>query len=129
VIVFAVALAVITYVDRVCISQASGDIQRDLNFTKEDMSLVFAAFTLAYGLFEIPFGWLGDKYGPRRMPAARGVDVVDFSTAATGWVWNWTSMVVLPVSFRCGRGGMFPESHQGVHHLAAKNANGCGRKD
>ena len=29
VIVFAIALAVITYVDRVCISQASGDIQRD----------------------------------------------------------------------------------------------------
>ena len=89
VIVFAIALAVITYVDRVCISQASGDIQRDLNFSKEDMSLVFAAFTLAYGLFEIPCGWLGDKYGPRRM-LLRVVLMWSVFTAATGWAWNWT---------------------------------------
>ena len=31
------------------------------------MSVVFSAFTLAYSLFEIPSGWLGDVKGPRRV--------------------------------------------------------------
>jgi len=107
VVVFAVTLAVITYVDRVCISQASGDIQRDLRFTKEQMSLVFAAFTLAYGLLEVPFGWMGDKFGPRRM-LMRVVTMWSLFTAATGWAWNLTSMIVFRFLFGAGEAGCFP---------------------
>src|ERR1035441_5213668 len=54
VIVFAVALAIIQYVDRVCISQAAPHISRDLSLNKWQMGWVFSAFTLAYALFEIP---------------------------------------------------------------------------
>jgi MFS family permease len=107
VIVFAIALAVITYVDRVCISQASGDIQHDLHLSKEEMSLVFAAFTLAYGLFEIPCGWLGDKFGPRRM-LLRVVLMWSAFTTATGCAWNWTSMIVCRFLFGAGEAGCFP---------------------
>src|SRR5947209_15145693 len=39
-IVFAVALAVVTYIDRVCISQAAPLITRDLQFSKEQMGYV-----------------------------------------------------------------------------------------
>src|SRR5579859_5566602 len=67
VIVFAVALAVVTYIDRVCISQAAPNITQDLHFTKDQMGLVFSAFTLAYALFEIPSGYLGDRYGARKI--------------------------------------------------------------
>ena len=61
VIVFAVALSVITYIDRVCISQAAPLIQKDLNMTTEQMGWTFSAFFWAYALFEIPSGWLGDR--------------------------------------------------------------------
>src|SRR5436190_17461898 len=67
VIVFAVTLAVITYIDRVCISKAAPLIQQDMGFTKEQMGYVFSAFTLAYALFEIPGGWMSDRFGPRRV--------------------------------------------------------------
>src|SRR4030095_10373915 len=67
VILFAVTLAVITYIDRVCISKAAPLIQADMGLTKEQMGYIFSAFTLAYALFEIPGGWLGDKLGPRRV--------------------------------------------------------------
>jgi MFS family permease len=107
VIVFAITLAIITYVDRVCISQAAGDIQRDLGLSKEDMSLVFAAFTLAYGLFEVPCGWMGDKFGPRRM-LMRVVVMWSFFTAATGWAWNMASMMVCRFLFGAGEAGCFP---------------------
>ena len=63
VIVFAVALAVVTYIDRVCISQAAPLISRDLAFTKTQMGRVFSAFVFAYAIFEIPSGYLGDRFG------------------------------------------------------------------
>jgi ACS family glucarate transporter-like MFS transporter len=107
VIVFAVTLAIITYIDRVCISQAAGDIQRDLGFTKEQMSWVFSAFTFAYALFEIPGGWLGDRHGPRRI-LMRVVVLWSFFTAATGWAWNLASMIVCRFLFGVGEAGCFP---------------------
>ena len=64
---FAFALAVITYLDRICISAAAPFIMDELHITVVQMSLVFGAFTLAYSIFEVPSGWLGDVYGPRRV--------------------------------------------------------------
>ncbi|MEP6539358.1 MAG: MFS transporter, partial [Bryobacteraceae bacterium] len=66
VLAMAVCLAFITYLDRVCISVTAPSIMRDLGLTKLQMSFVFSAFTVAYGLFEIPSGWWGDKVGTRR---------------------------------------------------------------
>ena len=66
VVAFAVSLAVIQYVDRVCISQSKRDIQHDLKLDDPTMSWVMGAFGLAYALFEIPSGWMGDRYGPRQ---------------------------------------------------------------
>src|SRR5262245_20663394 len=61
------ALSMITYIDRVCIKQVQGDMQRDLGLTGRQFSWAFAAFALAYALFEIPAGWLGDRLGPKRV--------------------------------------------------------------
>src|SRR4029078_9576946 len=44
VIVFAVTLAVITYIDRVCISLAAPFITADLKLSTEQMGWAFAAF-------------------------------------------------------------------------------------
>ncbi|MBL9129496.1 MAG: MFS transporter [Verrucomicrobiales bacterium] len=107
VIFFAVTLAIITYIDRVCISKAAPAIQADMGFTKEQMGYVFSAFGLAYALFEIPGGWLGDKMGPRRV-LSRIVAFWSFFTAATGWAWNWASMVVCRFLFGAGEAGAFP---------------------
>jgi MFS family permease len=64
---FAVALAVITYLDRICISAAAPFIMDELHITVVQMSLVFGAFTLAYSIFEVPTGWMGDVWGARRV--------------------------------------------------------------
>ena len=34
-------------------------------YTEDDFFLVLIAFQLAYAIFEIPSGWLGDTRGPR----------------------------------------------------------------
>src|SRR5262250_3079781 len=67
VVVFAVTLAILSYIDRVCISQAAPVISKDLGLSNTDMGKIFAAFGLAYALFEVPGGWMGDWMGPRRV--------------------------------------------------------------
>ncbi len=107
VIVFAVALAVVTYIDRVCISQAAPLITRDLGLSKEQMGVVFSAFVLAYSLFEIPGGYLGDRLGARRV-LMRIVIWWSFFTAMTGFAWNFLSMTVTRFLFGAGEAGCFP---------------------
>src|ERR1039457_6369248 len=107
VIVFAITLAVIQYVDRVCISQAAPDIAEDLGLSTKQMGYVFSAFTLAYALFEIPTGWLGDKIGPRKV-LLRVALWWSFFTAATGWAGNCALVGVARFLFGGGEAGCFP---------------------
>ncbi len=107
VIVFAITLSIITYIDRVCISQAAPDISRDLGLSKEQMGLAFSAFALSYALFEIPGGWLGDWIGPRKV-LLRVVLMWSFFTAATGWAWNLVSLWIARFIFGAGEAGCFP---------------------
>jgi MFS family permease len=83
-IAFAMLLAIVTYIDRVCISQAAPLVSHDLGLTKVQMAWAFSVFGWAYALFEIPGGWLADRLGPRRV-LMRIVIWWSFFTAATGW--------------------------------------------
>src|SRR3954469_9520278 len=107
VIVFAITLAVIQYIDRVCISQAAPQISKSLRLSDRQMGYVFSAFTLAYALFEIPTGYLGDRIGPRRV-LTRVVLWWSFFTAATGWAVTWATMLVTRFLFGAGEAGCFP---------------------
>ena len=107
VIVFAVALAVLAYIDRVAISQAAGPISRDLGFSKSAMGLIFGAFALSYALFEIPSGWMGDRIGPRAV-LIRIVLAWSAFTALTGVAWNFGSLAVTRFLFGAGEAGCFP---------------------
>jgi MFS family permease len=107
VIALAVALAIVQYIDRVCISQAAPLISEDLRLAPRQMGYVFSAFTLAYALFEIPCGYLGDRIGPRRV-LLRIVVWWSFFTAATGWAWSWASLVATRFLFGAGEAGCFP---------------------
>src|ERR1700752_3888683 len=58
-------LTFILYLDRICIGQAASSIENDLSLSHTEMGFVLAAFTVAYGLFEVPAGHWGDRYGSR----------------------------------------------------------------
>ena len=111
VIYFGIALAVIQYIDRVCISWAMPDIRTSLDIAgpEHDQAIgyVFSAFTLAYALFEIPTGWLGDRFGPRKT-LVRVVLWWSFFTAATGWVSGLAALIVVRFLFGMGEAGCFP---------------------
>ena len=107
VIVFAVALAVITYIDRVSLSVAEKSIRGDLGLTHEQMGIIFSCFGFAYALFEIPGGYLGDAIGPRKV-LMRIVLWWSFFTAATGRAFSFASLAVTQFLFGAGEAGCFP---------------------
>src|SRR5690349_3615383 len=107
VIVFAVALAVVTYIDRVAMSFAAPLVSRDLGLTQVQMGLAFSAFVTAYALFEIPSGFLGDWMGPRRV-LMRIVIWWSMFTALTGAAWNFASLFTTQALFGAGEAGCFP---------------------
>jgi ACS family glucarate transporter-like MFS transporter len=104
---FAFALTAITYLDRICISAAAPFIMRDLSLTALEMSFVFSAFTLAYSIFEVPSGWLGDVKGPRRV-LTRIVLWWSAFTMLTGAAQGLRSLVVIRFLFGAGEAGAFP---------------------
>jgi ACS family glucarate transporter-like MFS transporter len=104
---YALLIAVIMYLDRVCIAQAAPLISLDLGLTKVQMGWAFSAFNWAYAIFEVPGGWLGDRIGPRRV-LTRVVLWWSFFTAATGFVWNAPSLIVTRALFGAGEAGCFP---------------------
>ena len=107
VVVFALALAMIMYIQRVAISQAIVPISADLHLSKQQTGLVLGAFGLSYALFEIPMGLLGDKLGVRWV-LSQLVLLWSVFTALTGAVWSLTSLWVIRFLFGAGEAGCFP---------------------
>lgn len=103
------SLSVVNYLDRVCIAKSAPFIMTDLGLTKVEMGLVFSAFTLAYALFEVPGGWLGDMIGPRKV-ITRIVVWWSMFTTFTGVVNHLWSMIAVRFLFGAGEAGTYPNS-------------------
>ncbi len=103
----AVALAFITYLDRVCISITAPQIMRELSLSSFQMSFVFSAFTAAYAVFEVPTGWWADRVGTRRV-LTRIVVWWSVFTGLTATAWNYPSLLALRALFGMGEAGAWP---------------------
>lgn len=90
VLAFLCSLALITYLDRVCIMRVQGMVREDLRLDKIQMGWIFSAFLLGYAVMEVPGGWLGDVWGGRRV-LTRIVLWWSAFTSLTGSVWYFTS--------------------------------------
>jgi MFS family permease len=104
---FLLALSFLTYFDRVCIVRVQGEIQSELHLTDPELGLVMGAFWLAYCLFEIPTGWLGDRYGARRT-LTRVVLAWSLFTVLTGWATGFYSLLAFRFLFGAGEAGAYP---------------------
>src|SRR5262245_24321140 len=101
------ALAAITYLDRVTISVTRPYIAHDLGLSATQMGYVFSAFYVAYALFEIPTGWWGDRVGTRRV-LTRIVCWWSAFTVLTGAAFSFSSLVAIRFLFGGGEAGAWP---------------------
>lgn len=109
VLAWCVALAGITYLDRICIAILAPNITADLGLSPVQMSVVFSAFTVAYGLFEMPTGYWGDRIGTRRV-MTRIVAWWSAFTIATAAAFGYYSLLAIRFLFGIGEAGAFPNS-------------------
>jgi ACS family glucarate transporter-like MFS transporter len=109
VLMFMCTLAVLLYIDRICIGQAETSIRGELGFSKAHMGWVYSAFMLAYCLFEVPTGHWGDRFGSRGV-IARIVVWWSFFTALTGAAFGFYWLVFFRFLFGVGEAGAFPNA-------------------
>ena len=107
VLAFTLALTAVAYLDRVCIATAAPAMKGDLALSDAQIGYVFSAFTLAYALFEVPSGWLADRFGAR-LTLTRIVVWWSAMTAATGLVGGFGSLFTVRFLFGAGEAGTFP---------------------
>ncbi len=107
-----ISLSVITYLDRICIGVAAKDIQAEIGLSESQWGWVLGTFLLAYGLFEIPSGGLGDWIGQRKV-LARIVLWWSAFTALTPLASNYYLLIATRFLFGAGEAGAYP------------NASGC----
>src|SRR4051812_9207520 len=88
----ACALAVITYMHRAGFQSNSPELLRDLGMDVRDLGTMTVAFMLAYGLFEVPWGRLGDRFGSRGLLVAVALGGSLMTAGAT-------AVVLLPRSY------------------------------
>src|SRR6266699_2025717 len=97
----------ITYLDRVNISTAAPVISKEFGFDKVTMGIIFSAFVWAYAMFQVPGGWLGDRFGARNVLTII-VSYWSVMTAATAAATGAVSFVIIRFLFGIGEAGAFP---------------------
>ena len=102
-------LSIVTYLDRVCINSAGPEMQQDLGLSTTQWGYVVSAFLLAYGVFEVPGGWLGDRFGPRLI-LTRIVVWWSAFTALTGMVRSYVALLIVRALFGAGEAGAYPNA-------------------
>jgi MFS family permease len=111
VVAMAFLLALVLYMDRTVLSIAAGAIRADLHLSPLAMGWVFSAFVWGYALFHIPMGWLGDRWGARRVLAAIVV-LWSACTAGTALAWSFASLLAIRCLFGAAEAGAAPNVSQ-----------------
>lgn len=132
---FACSLSMITYLDRVCVASASSDIVKALHLgSVADLNLAFTAFAFAYAAFEVPSGWMGDVFGPRRT-LIRIVLWWSVFTALTGFTGILSApgltfltgpgaLIVIRFLFGMGEAGAYPNITRALHNWFPRTERG-----
>jgi sugar phosphate permease len=109
------SLAVITYIHRVGFATASAEFRSVLKLTDTHIGWLMAAFMIGYGAFEMPWGFLADRFGVRNVLAAiiLGGSTLTASLALVGFLPAELGLIVavlvlLRFAFGSLQAGTFP---------------------
>lgn len=107
VLVLSFLMAFMMYMERGAIGAAAPTIMREFHVDKISMGWAISAFNWSYALFQVPGGWMADRFGPRIVLAAAMAWWSVF-TAATGLTFNVSSLATTRFLFGVGEAAAFP---------------------
>src|SRR5215471_6003563 len=119
-----IVVSALTYMDRLNLSIAGKYIQDEFAFSTRTMGWLLSAFVWGYALFQIPGGWLGDKYGPRRVLTIAVIWWSAFTAgtaiaphlARPGWFAIPASFAAARFMVGVGEASTFPNANKIVAH-------------
>ena len=103
----------ITYLDRVSLANTAPMISKEFGFSKATMGVIFSSFVWAYAIFQVPGGWLGDRFGPRKILTA----IMSYRTVIailTASSFNFVSFWIVRFALGAGEAGAFPTATRGM---------------
>jgi len=103
----------ICYLDRGIISVAQPEIRETLGLTLSQMGLVLAAFTWTYAIGQVPVGWLGDRFGPKKVLNVL-ITWTSASAFLTGAATGFGTLLIARLSLGLGESGAFPVASRGM---------------
>jgi sugar phosphate permease len=113
----------VTYLDRVSLGITAQRIRQEYGFSADTMGFIFSAFIWSYALFQVPGGWFGDRFGPRKVlsviMAYRTVIAV-LTTSAVGFKSFWGIRFALGV----GEAGAFPTATRAMQMWFPRDERG-----
>ena len=87
------------------------------------MGFIFSAFVWAYAAFQVPGGWLGDRFGARSVLTII-VTYWSIMTAVTAAAFSATSFIVVRFLFGIGEAGAFPVATRAMQNWYPKQERG-----
>lgn len=108
-VLLAMLVAVLLYLDRICLSIAGSSVRADLGLSTEkfELELALSAFFWTYALFQLPAGWLGDRFGARYVLAGY-VALWSLSTGLLGLANSLSGLVALRLACGMFEAGAYP---------------------
>lgn len=100
-------LAMTAYLTRVCIAAANTTIQSELDLTPEQMGNVLAAFSIGYLVFQVPGGWLGNRFGNQLILPLLSV-LSSLATAGSGLATSASGLWASRMGLGLAQAGMIP---------------------
>jgi sugar phosphate permease len=114
VVLFLISLMyLICYMDRSNISVAQPEIARQFGLSKSAMGLVLAAFTWAYAVGQVPAGWFGDRFGPKRVLTVI-MTLWSATAVMTGAAFGFGSLFGARFLLGLSEAGAFPVASRGM---------------
>lgn len=123
------AVASVAYLSRNCLGVFAADeaFRAELNASPQQLSNVMTAFFLAYGVFQIPAGWLGQRFGSRVVLTLYAA-VWSISTAILGLGGSVGFLAAAMAAIGTAQAGVFPNAARSISDWmpAHRKAVACG---
>lgn len=132
----ATMVAFLMYLDRICLAQiiSSDSFQKNIHLEQYEIDWIKGAFFWAYALFQVPAGWLSDRFGARMLITIY-IAAWSFFTAATSFSTGFVTLFIARLLCGLAEAGYYPASsslmtrwaHVGSRGLASSFISWGGR--
>lgn len=103
----------LTYIDRVNIGTAANQIKGEFGLSNRDLGWIFSAFAYPYAIFQVFGGWIGDRFGPRKVLVVCGT-IWAGATMLTGLATSMTTLFLFRLALGFGEGATFPTASRAL---------------